>query len=76
MGAAGVMLKLVVCREFVKRVTGELRAIVCDENVRYAMSSEMRLEAFDDLWTCGLFQVVNLDKIGVIVHQDEIVLPT
>ena len=48
-GAAGVMLKLVVCREFVKRVTGELRAIVCDENVRYAMLSEMRLEAFDDL---------------------------
>ncbi len=40
MGAACVMLELVVYREFVERVTGELRPIVCDENVRYAIHVE------------------------------------
>ncbi len=31
---------------------------------------------FNYLSTRGLFQVVNLDKIRVIIHEDEIVLPT
>ncbi len=39
----------VVYQEFVERITGELRPIVCDKNVRYAMSSKLRLEVFNDL---------------------------